>query len=200
MYYRYLTELLDSGIKKIASKELAKLMNVTASQIRQDLNNFGSFGQQGFGYDIEHLIKEITIILGIDKTQNMIIIGAGNMGQALAKFPFGQKSFKVTAIFDIRKDLISTQISKDLTIENVGKMEQFIKENPTDIVALVTSSKTGAGISKILSRLPIKGIWNFTNVELNVPKEIAVVNVHLVDSLLQLAYKSNNNENSPSFS
>lgn len=189
MYYRYLSELLDLGVKKVSSKELSEIMNLTASQIRQDLNNFGSFGMQGFGYDVEILMDAIVSILGIKKTKTMVILGAGNLGQALSKFPFESTGIKVTALFDRKKELIGKKITEDIEIKSVAKIETYIEENPTDIIAITISGNKGSGISKIISRMPIKGIWNFTNVELDIPKEIEVVNVHLVDSLMQLAYK-----------
>lgn len=191
MYYRYLSELLEEGVWKVSSKQLAETMNLTASQIRQDLNNFGSFGMQGFGYDTNKLRDAIIAILGIQKTKSMVILGAGNLGRALAKFPFEETGFKVTALFDRKKELIGQKITDNIEVKSITKMEEYIENNPTDIIAIAISGDSGSGISKIISRMPIKGIWNFTNMELLVPEEIKIVNVHLVDSLMQLAYKIN---------
>jgi len=189
MYYRHLVKLLDNQTLRVSSKQLADIMNVTASQIRQDLNHFGSFGQQGYGYDVVQLKEEIVAILGIHEKRKMIIIGAGNIGQALAKFAFETFNFEIVAIFDQNKELIGKSIAT-LTVKDISQLENYLEENQIDIAALTISNENVEPFSDRLTNILVKGIWNFTDIELSVPEDIAVVNVHLVDSLLQLAYKT----------
>ena len=140
-YYRYLGELLDNGVTKISSRELSEKMKVTASQIRQDLNNFGGFGQQGYGYNVEYLHKEIAKILGLDKTHTMIIVGVGNLGQALANYPsFSKRGFNLIGLFDINPRLIGMSM-RGIEVMDIDKMEDFVKTNKVDI-AILTMPKT----------------------------------------------------------
>ncbi|MDE7403895.1 MAG: redox-sensing transcriptional repressor Rex [Lachnospiraceae bacterium] len=193
-YFRYLGELKDEGIERISSQELSDIMKVTASQIRQDFNNFGGFGQQGYGYKVEYLYEEIGRILGLEKTHNLIIIGAGNLGQALANYMnFERRGFLFRGIFDQNPELYGKKI-RNMEVRPMEEMESFVKQNEIDI-AVLTIPKTGA--VKVAERLVdngIKGIWNFAHVDLNVPKEIQVENVHLSDSLMKLAYNINRYE------
>lgn len=193
-YFRYLGELKDEGIERISSQELSDIMKVTASQIRQDFNNFGGFGQQGYGYKVEYLYEEIGRILGLEKTHNLIIIGAGNLGQALANYMnFERRGFMFRGIFDQNPELYGKKI-RNMEVRPMEEMESFVKQNEIDI-AVLTIPKTGA--VKVAERLVdngIKGIWNFAHVDLNVPKEIQVENVHLSDSLMKLAYNINRYE------
>ena len=193
-YFRYLGELKDEGIERISSQELSDIMKVTASQIRQDFNNFGGFGQQGYGYKVEYLYEEIGRILGLEKTHNLIIIGAGNLGQALANYMnFERRGFLFRGIFDQNPALYGKKI-RNMEVRPMEEMESFVKQNEIDI-AVLTIPKTGA--VKVAERLVdngIKGIWNFAHVDLNVPKEIQVENVHLSDSLMKLAYNINRYE------
>ncbi|MCL2611529.1 MAG: redox-sensing transcriptional repressor Rex, partial [Defluviitaleaceae bacterium] len=140
MYYRHLVKLLDNQTLRVSSKQLADIMNVTASQIRQDLNHFGSFGQQGYGYDVVQLKEEIVAILGIHEKRKMIIIGAGNIGQALAKFAFETFNFEIVAIFDQNKELIGKSIAA-LTIKDISELENYLEENQIDIAALTISNE-----------------------------------------------------------
>ena len=193
-YFRYLGELKDEGIERISSQELSDIMKVTASQIRQDFNNFGGFGQQGYGYKVEYLYEEIGRILGLEKTHNLIIIGAGNLGQALANYMnFERRGFLFRGIFDQNPALYGKKI-RNMEVRPMEEMESFVKQNEIDI-AVLTIPKTGA--VKVAERLVdngIKGIWNFAHVDLNVPKGIQVENVHLSDSLMKLAYNINRYE------
>lgn len=190
-YFRYLGELKDEGIERISSQELSDIMKVTASQIRQDFNNFGGFGQQGYGYKVEYLYEEIGRILGLDMTHNLIIIGAGNLGQALANYMnFERRGFLFRGIFDNNPALYGKKI-REMEVRPMEEMESFVRENHIDI-AVLTIPKTGArAVAERLVDNGIRGIWNFAHIDLNVPKEIQVENVHLSDSLMKLAYNIN---------
>lgn len=190
-YFRYLGELKDEGIERISSQELSDIMKVTASQIRQDFNNFGGFGQQGYGYKVEFLYEEIGRILGLEKTHNLIIIGAGNLGQALANYMnFERRGFLFKGIFDRNPALYGKKI-RNLEIKPMEEMESFVKQNEIDIAVLTIPKSEAAKVAEKLVQNGIKGIWNFAHVDLNVPKEIQVENVHLSDSLMKLAYNIN---------
>ena len=191
-YFRYLGELKDDGIERISSQELSAIMKVTASQIRQDFNNFGGFGQQGYGYKVEYLYEEIGKILGLHKTHNLIIIGAGNLGQALANYMnFERRGFLFRGIFDNNPALFGKKI-RDLEVQPMEELETFVKENEIDI-AVLTIPKDNA--LEVAERLARKGIWNFAHIDLNLSKEIQVENVHLSDSLMKLTYNINRYEN-----
>ena len=190
-YFRYLGELKDEGIERISSQELSDIMKVTASQIRQDFNNFGGFGQQGYGYKVEYLYEEIGKILGLDKTHNLIIIGAGNLGQALANYMnFERIGFLFKGMFDNNPALYGKKI-RDMQVRPMEEMEQFVKENNIDIAVLTIPKNSARTVAEKLVRNGIRGIWNFAHVDLNVPKEIQVENVHLSDSLMKLTYNIN---------
>ena len=192
-YYRYLGELLQSGVERISSGELSKLMHVTASQIRQDLNNFGGFGQQGYGYNVRFLRDEISKILGLDKEHRMIIIGSGHLGKALANYEnFNRGSFQIVGLFDVREELIGTKVRK-LEIRRVEDLPEFLRENPVDIAALTLPKKNAKEVAQVLVRNGIRAIWNFayTDLQLELPEEILVENVHLSDGLMRLTYRLN---------
>lgn len=189
-YYRYLGELLESGTDRISSKELSEKMNITASQIRQDLNNFGGFGQQGYGYNVEYLYNEIKKILGIDKMYNIIVVGGGNIGQALVNYTnFEKRGFVIKAVFDINPRLIGMTI-RGVEVYDVDKMESFVKNNNIDVAILTLPKAQAIPTAEKLAEWGIKGIWNFSPVDLNVPG-VSVENVHLTDSLMTLIYKIN---------
>ncbi|MBQ2753707.1 MAG: redox-sensing transcriptional repressor Rex [Firmicutes bacterium] len=190
-YYRYLGELLESGTDRISSKELSEKMNITASQIRQDLNNFGGFGQQGYGYNVEYLYNEIKKILGIDKPYNIIVVGGGNIGQALVNYTnFEKRGFNIKAVFDINPRLIGMTI-RGVEVRDVDKMEEFIKNNNIDVAILTLPKAQAVETANNLAEWGIKGIWNFSPVDLHVPEGVSVENVHLTDSLMTLIYKIN---------
>jgi redox-sensing transcriptional repressor len=187
-YYRYLGELKDNGVERISSNELSERMKVTASQIRQDLNNFGGFGQQGYGYNVEHLHSEIAKILGIDVDHSMIIVGAGNLGQAIANYSaFEKRGFIIKGIFDVNPELKGMQI-RGVDVRMVYEMADFVRENQIEIAALTIPKANAVEVANILVEAGIKAIWNFAHVDLNVPKEITVENVHLSESLMRLSY------------
>lgn len=187
-YYRYLGELLDSGVERISSNELSERMKVTASQIRQDLNNFGGFGQQGYGYNVKSLHKEISKILGIDTSHSMIIVGAGNLGQAIAGYAdFEKRGFIVKGIFDINPELTGHSI-RGINVRMCYEMEDFVRNNQIEIAALTIPKESAVEVANILVKAGIKAIWNFAHTDLNLPKDIIVENVHLSESLMRLSY------------
>ena len=190
-YYRYLGDLLENKVERISSNELSHQMNVTASQIRQDLNNFGGFGQQGYGYNVKYLYTEIGKILGLDKTYTMIIIGAGNLGQALANYvKFEKRGFRIIGIFDVNPRLSGVTV-RGIPILMIDQLERFLQENKIDIAAL-TLPKTGAEeVAPVLVKNGVKAIWNFAHTDLSLPSDIVVENVHLSESLMQLSYNLN---------
>lgn len=187
-YFRYLGELKDEGVERISSQELSGLMKVTASQIRQDFNNFGGFGQQGYGYNVEFLYKEIGKILGLDKTHHLIIIGAGNLGQALGNYMnFEKRGFILKGIFD-RNPALEGKKVRGISVQPMETVEQFIRENDVDIAVLTIPKSSAVEVAKMLVQNGIKAIWNFAHVDLNVPEDIQVENVHLSESLMKLSY------------
>ena len=188
-YYRYLGDLLDNDVERISSNDLSKRMNVTASQIRQDLNNFGGFGQQGYGYNVKYLHTEIGKILGLNEHHNFVIIGAGNLGQALANYAsFESSGFVLTGVFDINPKLIGQKI-RGVEIRALEQLKEFINENHVEISVLTIPKTSAADVVELLSDTQIKGIMNFAHTDLKLPKHIIVENVHLSDSLMKLSYK-----------
>lgn len=188
-YYRYLGDLLEKDVVRISSKELSEKMKVTASQIRQDLNNFGGFGQQGYGYNVEYLHAEIGKILGLDKKYSIIIIGAGNLGQALANYvDFERRGFFIKGIFDVNPRLIGMAI-RGIEVQLVDGLEEFLNDNDVDIAALTVPKTRAPQLAADLVKWGIKGIWNFAPTDLLLPKEITVENVHLAESLMKLSYR-----------
>lgn len=187
-YYRYLGELIDSGVERISSNELSQRMKVTASQIRQDLNNFGGFGQQGYGYNVKYLYSEIGKILGLDRQHNIIVIGAGNLGQALANYVnFEKRGFVITALFDVNPKLAGVSV-RGIEIRMMDEIEDYIKNNKVDIAALTMPKTRAEQCANQLVDLGIKAIWNFAHLDLELPDDVVVENVHLSDSLMQLSY------------
>ena len=186
-YHRYLRELLRNDVDRISSKELGEKIGFTASQIRQDLNCFGDFGQQGYGYNVKELLNEINGILGLSKEYNIIIIGAGNIGQAIANYTqFERLSFNLVGIFDINPKLIGLKI-RDIEVMDIDKLASFLKTTQIEIGVICVSENSAQMVSEIMVENGVKGIWNFAPVDLNVPKEIIVENVHLSESLLTLS-------------
>lgn len=188
-YYRYLGELIDAGVERISSGDLSARMNVTASQIRQDLNNFGGFGHQGYGYNVEYLYEEIGKILGLNEKHNIIIVGAGNLGQALANYvKFEKFGFIVVALFDVNPDLKGKSI-RGIKIHMLDELDDFVKHNKVDIATLTMPKAKADTIANHLVELGILAIWNFAHVDLELAdKNVVVENVHLSDSLMQLSY------------
>jgi len=193
-YYRYLGDLLDSGIVRISSKGLSEKMNVTASQIRQDLNNFGGFGQQGYGYNVEYLYNEIAKILGLTKSYNMIIIGAGNLGTALTNYTdFARRGFVIKRVFDSDKALIGKKI-KNIEISDIKNLEGYIKENKVDIATITVPKEAAGEIAARVVAAGVRAIWNFAPVDLKLPKSVVVENIHLSDTIMRLSYALKNRD------
>ena len=187
-YYRYLGDLLDKDIHRISSKELSDIIGFTASQIRQDLNNFGGFGQQGYGYNVEALHNEIGKILGLDKTYNAILIGAGNLGQAIANYGgFKKAGFNIKALFDANPRMIGLKI-RDFDILDSEDVEEFVKNNNIGIAILCIPKNGAQDMVDRLVSVGIKGIWNFAPIDLEVPSDVIVENVNLTESLFTLSY------------
>ncbi len=192
-YYRYLSELLSQDIKRISSNALSSKMNVTASQIRQDFNYFGGFGQQGYGYNVEHLYNEIGDILGLNDGDTTIIIGAGNLGRALASHDnFERRGFRLIGIFDNDKNVIGTVIN-GREVMSVDCLENFLKNNKVDIGILTVPKSAVEETAETLVNCGVRGIMNFSYTELKFDKDVAVENVHLSDPLMTLSYKIKNN-------
>ncbi len=194
-YYRFLGELKEKGIVRISSKDLSQKMGFTASQIRQDLNCFGGFGQQGYGYNIESLYNEIGNILGVNKTRKAIIIGAGNLGKAVAlHMSFEQRGFNVIGIFD-RNKALTGQMLRGLPIRHTDGLYDFCKDNSPTVAVLCIPSPAAEELAPQLVELGIKGFWNFSHYDIasNHPN-VAVENVHLSDSLMTLSYHVSNIE------
>ena len=193
-YYRFLGELEDQQISKISSRELSERMHLTASQIRQDLNCFGGFGQQGYGYNVSELRKEIGRILGVDKHRKTILIGAGNLGTALAvHINFEKSGCSLIGIFDSNKKIVGNPLEK-LTITDIDDLEKFCRENKPEVAVLCIPKSVTKEIVDRLAELGVRSFWNFSHYDINVEhKNIIVENVHLGDSLLTLSYGVNNN-------
>lgn len=188
-YYRYLGELIDAGAERISSRDLSSRMNVTASQIRQDLNNFGGFGQQGYGYNVKNLYEEIGKILGLNEMHHIIIVGAGNLGQALANYiEFEKFGFLIIAAFDVNPGLKGQRV-RGIKIHMIDRLDGFVKKNKVDIAALTLPKSQADAMANRLADLGVPAIWNFANVDLEVArKDVIVESVHLSDSLMRLSY------------
>lgn len=194
-YYRYLSELLSKDISKISSSELSKLTGFTASQIRQDLNNFGGFGQQGYGYNVRELQSQLGKILGLNRTCNAVIIGAGNLGQAIGNYNgLEEAGLKLLTFFDKSPKMIGLRIG-DLEIKDVSTLETYIKENNVEVGIITTPTESAQIVADIMVKGGIKGIWNFAEADLKVPDSVMVENVHLNESLFTLSYLIENNKN-----
>lgn len=193
-YLRYLSDLQKKNVDRISSNELSNLIGYTASQIRQDLNNFGGFGQQGYGYNIQSLYNEISAILGLDQQYKMVIVGTGNLGQAIANYTHYYKSgFIVVAMFDVNPKLIGLRIN-DIEVLDSESLEEFMKKNPIDIGIVCTNKDSAQDVVDKLCDGGVKGIWNFAPTDLNMREGVALENVHLSDSLHSLAYYINHNK------
>ncbi|HIY19948.1 MAG TPA: redox-sensing transcriptional repressor Rex [Candidatus Blautia avistercoris] len=187
-YYRYLGELMEEGVERISSNDLSKKMRVTASQIRQDLNNFGGFGQQGYGYNVSYLYTEIGKILGLDTVHPMIILGAGNLGQALANYvDFEKRGFRLVGIFDVNPILEGIAV-RGIEIQMISDLPFFLKENHVEIAVLTLPKNKAGEMAELLVTNGIKAIWNFAHIDLETPENVIVENVHLSESLMTLSY------------
>ena len=190
-YRRYLIELKKKGVEKISSKEFSSLIGYTASQIRQDLNNFGGFGQQGYGYGVDGLYDEISAILGLDKEYRMVLMGAGNLGHAIAKYMQSNKQgFRIYGVFETNQKLIGEDF-EGLTIMDHENIVEFVEKEKIDIGIICVSRDAAQEVADKLSFAGVKGIWNFAPTDIEVPKHVALENVQLSDSLHSLAYHMN---------
>lgn len=193
-YHRYLGELLKNNITRISSTELSEKMGVTASQIRQDLNCFGGFGQQGYGYNVEMLYERITTILGLNKGYKTIIVGAGHLGHALANYAgFATRGFTLLGIFDTDKNIIGTNIA-GLNVKPYSELDEFIKSEKPDIGILAVPKTAVVSVANDLALYGIRALWNFASVDLHLPGDVLVENVHLSDSLMTLSYRMSKTE------
>ena len=187
-YYRYLGELVKNDVDRISSKELGEKIGFTASQIRQDLNNFGDFGQQGYGYNVKELHNQIGAILGVGKEYNAVLIGAGNIGQAIANYSrFTDIGLGITAIFDANPKLVGMRI-RDVEIKDIDELKGYLEENHIDMGILCVPRINAQKVCDVLVNGGVRGIWNFAPIDLHVPETVKVENVHLSESLMQLSY------------
>ena len=189
-YHRYLGDLLSGGRLRISSAELSEIMNVTASQIRQDLNCFGGFGQQGYGYNIKYLYDKISELLGVTQGYTAVIAGAGNLGRALASTRmFGRRGVTRLALFDIDERIIGTEIY-GIKVYHIDELYDFCKNEKVDIGVLTVPKDAAYKVAVTMAHAGVKGIWNFANTELDLEFEsVTVENIHLGDSLMRLCYE-----------
>ena len=193
-YYRYLDDLHNKGVVRISSSSLGAKMDITASQIRQDLSCFGEFGQQGYGYNVAELRAEIGHILGIDKGHRLIVIGAGHLGHALLQnFDFEKVGFQVDSAFDVSPELIGTSI-RGVTIRSMDELEDYVAQFRPNVAVLTVPQNVAQPLASRLIDLGIKGFWNFTNVELSSHEpDVFFEDIHFVDTLLTLSYRISRN-------
>lgn len=191
-YYRYLEHLEQEGVSKVSSGTLASLLGVTASQVRQDFCNFGGFGQHGYGYDVGYLKRKLAEILGLDRQYDMIIVGAGNIGRALAGYKnFAAEGFKVRALFDIE---VKEPFVGDVPVYKIDKLAEYVKEHGCDIAVIATQKNVASDVASQLVALGVKSLWNFAPIDLEVPKDVAVENIAMSESLYVLSYRMKNQE------
>ncbi|HHX67347.1 MAG: redox-sensing transcriptional repressor Rex [Miniphocaeibacter sp.] len=197
-YYRYLGLIADKGIIRVSSQELSKITGLTASQIRQDLNHFGGFGQQGYGYNVEELKSEIEKIIGIDKSYKAIIVGMGNIGQAIYKYRgFNEDSgFKIVGLFDKDKNTIGRTMS-GIKVNDIKNINKFLQKENVHIAVLAVPADSAQEVCDTLVEGNVKGIWNFAPIDLKLPKDVVLENVHLDESLFTLTYYMNNLKDYP---
>ena len=188
-YRRYLNELRKEGVEKISSNELSDLIGYTASQIRQDLNTFGGFGQQGYGYSVEYLFQEINKILGLDREYKTVVVGVGNLGQAITNYTYYYKiGFNIVGLFDVNPKLIGMSIN-DVLVRDFSELADFVKEKDIDIGVICVNRENAQKVADVLIEAGVEGIWNFAPVDLTIPDTVAVENVHLSESLHTLSFQ-----------
>ncbi|MCI7238936.1 MAG: redox-sensing transcriptional repressor Rex [Anaerococcus sp.] len=189
-YYRYLESINDKGIIRVSSKELAEITGLTASQIRQDLNHFGCFGQQGYGYNVKDLIEELSKIIGVNERYSMLLIGFGNIGHALYQYKsFSELGYEIKAVFDKNTDIESED--NDLEVRSIDTLKDYLEENKIDIGIIATPKNAAQEVCDILCDGKVRGIWNFTPVDLRVKNGTVLESVHLDESLFTLTYFMN---------
>ena len=188
-YYRHLRELEAAGVTSISSQELGDRMNLTPSQIRQDIHCFGGFGRQGYGYRVSELKDHIGEILGLDREHRLIILGAGNIGCAVAQYPtFSREGFRTIALFDTLETKVGRCLG-EIPVLHMDRLEEFVSENVVDIAVLALPKRNAQEALTRLYQVGVRAIWNFAPTDLNHPEDMLVVNVHLSDSLQQLSYR-----------
>ena len=188
-YYRQLTVLRDQGMERISSGRLAQMMRLNASQVRQDFNCFGGFGQQGYGYNVAELRAEIGHILGIDNDHKLIIIGAGHLGHALLQnFDFAKVGFHLDSAFDVSSSLIGDEIN-GVTVRSMDELDDYVAQHHPNVAVLTVPQNVAQPLADRLVALGIRGFWNFTNVEISVPDDVYSEDIHFVDTLLTLSYR-----------
>ena len=195
-YHRFLGELLRREISRISSAELSEIMGVTASQIRQDLNCFGGFGQQGYGYNVEYLYETIGSLLGVDEGYTAVIVGAGNLGRALVNsHMFERRGVKRVAMFDVDPAIVGKTVN-GIPVYGMDTLEDYFQKQAVDIAVLTTPKDAAEGVALRLARAGVKGIWNFSNMELAIPEcpEVLIENIHMGDSLMLLCYRLKDQE------
>ena len=195
-YRRYLGYLQTKGIKKISSNELSEMIGYTASQIRQDLNTFGEFGQQGYGYEVDRLYKEINKILGLDREYKTVVVGCGNLGQAITNYTYYYKiGFNIIGLFDVNPKIVGNVIN-DVEVMDSADLEEYVKREKIDIGIICVNRENAQKVADALVSGGVKGIWNFAPIDLNIPENVALESVHLSDSLHALSFmiKSMNEE------
>ena len=188
MYYRYLSNLEKAGYTRISSQQLGEKMGLTASQVRQDINTFGGFGQQGYGYNVSGLKMCVGEILGLTREYSMVIVGAGNIGRAISNYKaFAKMGFVVKALFDIDPELIGKQDS-DREIYPMDELEHYLSEHPVDVGVISVPDVAAQAACDMLVAGGVRGIWNFGPIDLVVPDTVELKSVHLLDTLLVLSY------------
>ena len=191
-YYRYLESINEKGIIRVSSKELSDITGLTASQIRQDLNHFGCFGQQGYGYNVKELIDELSKIIGVDKNYKLILVGYGNIGHALYQYKsFSDLGYEFEAVFDKEATVLS---DSDLEVRSVDTLGEFLADNKIDIGIIATPKEVAQEVADVLCEGGVKGIWNFSPVDLKVSNGVVIEAVHLDESLFTLTYFMNSPE------
>jgi redox-sensing transcriptional repressor len=186
VYHRYLSELIENDVARISSKDLSTITGFSASQIRQDLNNFGGFGQQGYGYNTKELKEQVDKILGIDKSYNTIIIGAGRLGSALARYKgFRTSGFNVTSLFDIDESIKKVS---GIEVRPMSEVKDYIEKEQVEVAIITVPKEACKDVADILIDAGIKGIWNFSPYDLKAPAKVAIENIRLNDSLMTLSY------------
>ena len=187
-YRRYLGYLQTKGIKKVSSNELSEMIGYTASQIRQDLNTFGEFGQQGYGYEVDRLYKEINKILGLDREYKTVVVGVGNLGQAITNYTYYYKiGFNIIGLFDANPKIVGNVIN-DVEVLDVADLEEYCKREKIDIGIICVNRENAQKVADALVSGGVKGIWNFAPIDIETPSHVAVENVHISESLHSLAY------------
>lgn len=194
VYFRYLSELELKGVDRVSSAQLGEALDFTAAQIRSDLSYFGSFGQQGYGYNVADLLNQVKQILGMNKKHSLVLVGAGNIGKAIGSYDwFRDEGFEIEAIFDTAPHLIGN-IHGGCAIRPFSELPQYLAKHPIDVGIIATPKESSQDVCDCFVEAGVKGIWNFSPANLNVPSDVVVEDIHLTDSLLRLAFRLNERE------